>query len=153
MKRVFIVVALRVLIAVAIVVAGYGVNLQMRAPAPQIVHEAAATSDTAIVRGRAVYGRYGCPACHGDLGAGGFANLNSETDGKVPGVTFVAEGYLKSELRAYLLKGNPTIGKKDPNGPRPPYAMPGWAGQITDAEVGDLVEYLWSLLPKSAGGT
>jgi mono/diheme cytochrome c family protein len=151
-KRVFIVVALRVLIVLALVVAGYGVNLQMRPPAPQTVHEPAETADTPIVRGRAVYGRYGCPACHGDVGVGGFANLNSETDGKVPGVTFVAEGYLKSELRTYLLKGNPSIGKKDPNGPRPPYSMPGWAGQMTDAEVGDLAEYLFSLMPKSKGG-
>jgi mono/diheme cytochrome c family protein len=29
--------------------------------------------------------------------------------------------------------------------------MPGWAGQMTDAEVADLVEYLFSLYPKSAG--
>jgi mono/diheme cytochrome c family protein len=150
-KRVLIAVALRVFILVALLLAGYAVNRQLQPPAPQTVLEPAATADTPIVRGRAVYGRYGCPACHGDDGAGGFVNLNSETGGKVPGVTFVAEGYLKSELRAYLLKGNATIGKEDPNGPSPPFRMPGWAGQMTAAEVADLVEYLWSLYPESAG--
>jgi len=145
------VVALRILIVAGFVGVGYGVYLQTRPPAPQIVHETAPMADTAVVRGRAVYGRYGCITCHGDAGAGGFANTNSETDGKVPGVTFVGEGYLKSELRTYLLKGNPAIGKKDPNGPRPPFSMPGWAGSMTNAEAADLAEYLFSLLPKSAG--
>ncbi len=142
----------RVLIVVALVVAAYGVSLQTRPPAPQAVREpAAAAAGTAAVRGRVVYGRYGCTACHGDLGTGGFANPNSETDGKVPGVTFVAEGYTKGELRKKILDGFATLGKKDPNGPRPPFRMPGWAGQMTDAEVADLVEYLFSLYPKSAG--
>lgn len=142
----------RVLIVVALVVAAYGVSLQTRSPAPQTVREpAAAAAATPVVRGRAVYGRYGCTACHGDLGTGGFANPNSETDGKVPGVTFVAEGYTKGELRKKILDGLATVGKKDPNGPRPPFRMPGWAGQMTDADVADLVEYLFSLYPKSAG--
>jgi mono/diheme cytochrome c family protein len=142
----------RVLIVVALAVAAYGVSLQTRPPAPQTVREpAAAAAVTAVVRGRAVYGRYGCTACHGDQGAGGFANPNSETDGKVPGVTFVAEGYTKGELRKKILDGLATVGRKDPKGGRPPFRMPGWAGQMTDAEVADLVEYLFSLYPKSAG--
>jgi mono/diheme cytochrome c family protein len=142
----------RVLIVVALLVAAYGVRLQTRLPAPQPVRAAAATGDdTPLVRGRVVYGRYGCVACHGELGKGGFANPNSETDGKVPGVTFVAEGYTRGELRKKILDGFPTVGKKDPNGPRPPFRMPGWAGQMTNAEVADLVEYLFSLMPKSAG--
>lgn len=141
----------RVLLVVGLVVVGYGVHLEMQSPAPQAVREPAAAAVTAVVRGRAVYGRYGCTACHGDQGAGGFANANSETDGKVPGVTFVAEGYTKGELRKKILDGLATVGKKDPKGVRPPFRMPGWAGQMTDAEVADLVEYLFSLYPKSAG--
>ena len=141
----------RVLLVVALVAGVYGVSLLTRPPAPQAVREPAAAADTAIVRGHAVYGRYGCVACHGDLGKGGFANANSETDGKVPGVTFVAEGYTKPELRKKILDGLATVGKKDPKGVRPPFRMPGWAGQMTDAEVADLVEYLFSLYPKSAG--
>jgi mono/diheme cytochrome c family protein len=142
----------RILYIVALVAVAYGVRLETRPPAPQPVRvSAAAGEDTAIVRGHAVYARYGCSACHGDLGKGGFANANSETDGKVPGVTFVAEGYTRGELRKKILDGLATIGKKDPNGPRPPYRMPGWNGQMTDAEVGDLVEYLFSLYSKPAG--
>ena len=141
----------RVLFVVALVAVVYGVSLQTRPPAPQTVREAPAAAATPVARGRIVYTRYGCTACHGDLGTGGFANPNSETDGKVPGVTFVAEGYTKAELRRKVLDGFATVGKKDPNGPRPPFRMPGWAGQMTDAEVADLVEYLFSLYPKSSG--
>jgi mono/diheme cytochrome c family protein len=139
----------RVLTVVALLVAAYGVRLQTRPPVPQAVRVAATEGDTAVLRGHAVYARYGCSACHGNDGKGGFANANAETDGKVPGVTFVAEGYTKGELRKKILDGLATVGKKDQKGPRPPFRMPGWAGQMTDAEVADLVEYLWSLYPKS----
>lgn len=140
----------RVFAAAAIVAVGYGARVEMRAPAPQPIRSAAASSDaTAVERGRAVYGRYGCAGCHGADGKGGFPNLNSETEGKVPGVTFVAEGFTRGELRKKILDGFAAVGRKDPNGPRPPYRMPGWAGQMSDGEVADLVEYLWSLYPKS----
>jgi len=140
----------RVLLAVALVVAGYGVSLLVRPPAPQTVHPpAAVAANTAVVRGRAVYEHWGCASCHGDLGVGGFANPNSETEGKVPGVNFVAEAYTKGELRKYILTGAASIGKADPNGQLPPYRMPGWTGQMTDRDAGDLVEYLFSIYPKS----
>ena len=134
---------------VALAVVGYGLRLEMRAPAPQSVRTPGGTGPSAIERGHAVYGQYGCAVCHGTDGKGGFANPNAETDGKVPGVTFVAEGYTRRELRKKILDGLATIGKKDQKGPRPPFRMPGWAGQMSDAEVADLVEYLWSLYPKS----
>ena len=140
-----------VLLVVGLVMVGYGLRLEMQSPAPQTVRTPAAAGVSAIERGRVVYAQYGCSACHGNDGKGGFANANAETDGKVPGVTFVAEGYTKGELRKKVLDGLATVGKKDPNGPRPPFRMPGWAGQMTDAEVADLVEYLFSLYPKSAG--
>jgi len=133
--------------ALAVVV--YGVRLETQPPPPHVVRAADETSGTAVVRGRAVYGRYGCTACHGADGKGGFANANAETEGKVPGVIYVAEGFTRPELRKKILDGFAAVGKKDPNGPRPPFRMPGWAGQMTDREVADLVEYLWSLYPKS----
>ena len=139
----------RVLLVVALVVVGYGLRLEMRSPAPQPIRMPPAAAGTAIERGRAVYAAYGCAACHGTDGKGGFPNPNAETDGKVPGITFVAEGYTRPELRKKILDGLATIGREDQNGPRPPFRMPGWAGQMTDAEVADLVEYLWSLYPKS----
>jgi mono/diheme cytochrome c family protein len=139
----------RVLVVVALALTGYGLRLALRAPAPQPVRTPEVASASAIERGRRVYASYGCSICHGPDGKGGFANPNSETDGKVPGVTFVAEGYTRPELRRKILDGLATIGKKDPKGPRPPFRMPGWAGQMSDAEVADLVEYLWSLYPKT----
>ncbi len=134
----------------AVVIAGIGAHLLTRPPAPQsIVAPPADTGATPSARGRAVYARYGCSPCHRDDGKGGFPNPNAETNGKVPGVNFVAEGYTRGELRQYVLKGQPTIGRADPNGPRPPYRMPGWAGQMTDQEAADLVEYLFSIYPES----
>jgi hypothetical protein len=69
----------------------------------------------------------------------------------VPGVTFVAEGYTRPELRRKILDGLATVGTKDGQGPRPPYRMPGWSGVMSDADLSDLVDYLWSLLPKGGG--
>lgn len=94
-----------------------------------------------------------CATCHGVDGKGGFANPNAETDGKVPGVIFVAEGYTRKELRQKIADGLATIGKADQKGPRPPYRMPGWAGRMTERETADLVEFLFSLYPESESQT
>jgi len=139
-------------IAIALVTAAatLAVRAATRPAAPRIVRVDEPRVDaSAAVRGRRVYLRYGCSACHGLDGNGGFANANAETDGKVPGVTYVAEGFTRRELRKKILDGFAPVGKKDPNGPRPPFRMPGWAGQMADAELTDLVEYLWSLYPKT----
>lgn len=100
-----------------------------------------------------MYTSYGCPLCHGDEGKGGFQNPNAETDGKVPAVTYVAEGYTPAELAKLVRAGAPRIGRADPNGPLPPYRMPGWGDLMTDEEVADLVRYLLSLLPRDAGSS
>jgi mono/diheme cytochrome c family protein len=122
-----------------------------RTPLPRIVRAVPRDAGReAPERGRRVYERYGCTLCHGADGKGGFANLNSETEGKVPGVVYVAEGFTPAELKAKILDGLGTIGKADPKGPRPPYRMPGWRGQMTPQELDDLAQYLISLYPKSA---
>ncbi|MBI3491797.1 MAG: cytochrome c [Acidobacteria bacterium] len=140
----------RVLFLATLAIAAAGVRWEITPPPPAAIRAPRnPPAATAIERGHQVYRRYGCVMCHGADGKGGIANPNAETDGRVPGVTFVAEGYTRGELRRKILDGYPTVGKKDPNGPRPPFRMPGWAGQMTDAEVADLVEYLWSLYPKS----
>jgi mono/diheme cytochrome c family protein len=140
----------RVIGTVVAAIVTYGLALAMRPPAPRVVRTPDATvSQDPVARGHEVYRRYGCSSCHGADGKGGFPNVNAETDGKVPGVTFVAEGFTRRELRKKILDGFAPVGKKDANGPRPPLRMPGWANQMTDAEVSDLVDYLWSLYPKS----
>lgn len=135
-------------VLIAIVV-GARVQSQLAFPRAVRLGAPAVRPATGIERGREVYHRYGCAMCHGADGKGGFANPNAETDGKVPGVTYVAEGYTPAELRQRLLDGTPVVGKADPKGPRPPYRMPGWRNQMTDQEVGDLVQYLFSLQPKT----
>jgi mono/diheme cytochrome c family protein len=112
---------------------------------------AAAAPGTAAQRGRLVYDRYGCAMCHGPEGKGGFANQNAETDGRVPGVVRVAEGYTSAEVKHLMLAGRPTVGKASASGPRPPYRMPGWQDSMTAQETDDLVAYLMGLAPKSAG--
>jgi len=76
----------RVVAVVALVLAGYGLRLAMRSPAPQPVRTPEVVGASAIERGHAVYARYGCSICHGPDGKGGFSNPNAETDGKVPGI-------------------------------------------------------------------
>jgi mono/diheme cytochrome c family protein len=137
-------------IAFVTIAATFAVRAATRPAAPRIVRVDEPRADaSAAARGRQVYLRYGCSACHGLDGKGGFANANAETEGKVPGVTYVAEGFTRRELRKKILDGFAPVGKKDPNGPRPPFRMPGWAGQMADAELSDLVEYLWGLYPKT----
>lgn len=99
-------------------------------------------------RGALVYAQYGCPMCHGEDGLGGFSNPNSETEGKVPGLVKVKEGYTVAELRKLIMNGTPNIGRADPNGPRPPFRMPGWNGAMPREDLDNLVRYLISLYPK-----
>ena len=75
-------------------------------------------------------------------------NPNSKTAELVPDLIHVAEGYTKDELKDRILKGQHEITALDPKRPPPPLHMPGWAGMIKDAEVDDLIEYLFSLKPK-----
>ncbi len=142
----------RALTLLVLAALGLGVRLEIRPPMPEPIRRPPAPADAsnAVDRGRAVYRRYGCAMCHGADGKGGFANANAETGGKVPGLLYVKEGYTARELRKKLLDGAPTIGKADSRGPVPPYRMPGWRGRMNDAEVNDLVEYLFGLYPKSA---
>lgn len=129
-----------------------GASLFSRSPFPVAQHiPSAAVPDAVAQRGRLVYDRYGCALCHGSEGKGGFANQNAETDGKVPGVTRVAEGYTASELKRLILTGKSVIGKASAAGPRPPYRMPGWQDRMTGQDAEDVVRYLMSLNPKSAG--
>ncbi len=141
----------RAAVVAGLVALGVAIRLSSRPAPPRPIRApvAAAVADAPAERGRAVFARYGCAACHGADGKGGFPNPNAETDGKVPGVTFVAEGYTRAELRRKILEGLATVGKADPKGPRPPFRMPGWAGLMSDTELSDLVDYLWSLYPKS----
>ena len=134
-----------------IAVVGLAVHYQTRPPAPTTVRVSVEPPPVdAVARGRLVYQAYGCQMCHGGDAKGGFANLNSESAGKVPGLVMVKEGYLEREVIQKILEGTPRIGKADPKGPTPPYRMPGWNDRMTRAEAADLTKYLFSLYPKKA---
>ncbi len=144
---------MRWLIALAAVVVSVVVlRAQLRPPDPQIIRieSTRPAEDTAMARGKFLYDRYGCVMCHGADGKGGFANLNAETDGKVPAVIFVKEGYTKAEVADLIRNGKTRIWRADPKGPVPPYRMPGWHDRLSDQDIADLTEYLMSLYPKTA---
>jgi mono/diheme cytochrome c family protein len=143
---------LLVVFAVALVLA---VRWETRAAVPTSIRAPksavqARTASTAIERGRVIYARYGCAMCHGADGKGGASNPNSETEGKIPAVIFVKEGYTAREVANKALDGFATIGRQGGKGPTPPYRMPGWRGQMTQAEAEDLTQFLFSLYPASA---
>lgn len=135
-------------VAVLLVAVRWGTHAA--APASIRAPQPVTAAGTAVERGRAVYARYGCAMCHGADGKGGFGNPNSETDGKVPAVIFVKEGYTAKEVTNKVLDGFATIGRQGGKGPTPPYRMPGWRGQMTTSDANDLTQFLFSLYPASA---
>ncbi len=140
----------RVFIAATVALALFATRTVGRGPLPASIHAPAVQPpDDPVERGRLVYAKYGCAMCHGEAGKGGVANPNAETAGKIPSLVRVGEGYTQDELRQLILRGTATIGKANRSGVRPPFRMPGWRDRMTDLEVRDLVQYLFSLLPKT----
>lgn len=146
----YLVAALSLALLAAVGVAG-SVEVQLRA---QAAKEGAARSsgplDPQLDRGRQVYEKYSCIACHGAGGVGGVHNVNAQTGGMINGVRFVAEAYTKADLGKKILDGVPVVPKADANGPNPPLAMPAYRGVIGYQELQDLTEYLFSLKPPGA---
>lgn len=103
--------------------------------------------DPALDRGRQIYEKYSCIACHGAGGVGGVHNANAQTGGMINGVRFVAETYTKDDLAKKILDGVPNVPKANPSGPTPPLAMPSYRGIIGVGEMQDLIAYLLSLKP------
>ena len=143
----YLVAALSLALLAAVGVVG-SVEVRLRAKAAK---EGAARSsgplDPQLDRGRQVYEKYSCIACHGAGGAGGVHNVNAQTGGMINGLRFVAETYTKQDLAKKILDGVAVVPKADPNGPSPPLAMPPYRGVIGYQELQDLSEYLFSLKP------
>ncbi len=112
------------------------------------VAEGLPTSISTIERGRTAFLKYGCVGCHGPDGKGGVPNPNAMTAQQVPALTYVADGYSKSELKVFISNGQRDIAPLNPKLPAPPLYMPAWKGTITGGEMNDLVDYLFSLKPK-----
>jgi mono/diheme cytochrome c family protein len=109
-----------------------------------------AADQAAIEAGKQSFTRFGCVGCHGMQLQGGVPNPNSQ-GGEVPSLLHVAQDYTKDEVAVIIRNGKiaPTQdAKKSP----PPLYMPSWKGVLAKEEVDQIVEYLWSLQPKSTGG-
>ena len=100
-----------------------------------------------VERGRRLFVKYSCNACHGSGGEGGMKNLNAQTGGEINGLTRVSETYSKQELIERIQGGVPTVDKGDPTGPEPPLHMPAYKDLIAGQEMQDLTAYLLSLRP------
>lgn len=103
---------------------------------------------TPVERGHTVFQKYGCFQCHGQDAKGGVHNTNAKTAEQVPSLIYVADGYTKAELIAFIKRGERNIPRMNPAGPEPPHFMPQWGPIISDAELDDLSAYLFSLKPK-----
>ncbi len=113
-------------------------------PSPARPEPAFASS---VQRGRHVYEKYGCAACHGPDAKGGIRNYNYENEVE-PDLTKTMGTFTREELKKKIAEGVPVVGKKDPQGPTPPLYMPGWKDKIKGQELEDLVTYLHSIAEK-----
>lgn len=103
---------------------------------------------TPVERGHTVFQKYGCFQCHGQDGKGGVSNFNAKTAEQVPSLIYVADGYNKAELMAFISRGERVIPRKNPEGPEPPHFMPKWGPIIDTNELSDVADFLFSLKPK-----
>jgi mono/diheme cytochrome c family protein len=99
----------------------------------------------AIGRGRLIYVRAGCVACHGAEGRGGHPN-NNVVGNAIPAVYKAADGYTIEELKTRIRSGRKPE-KHDPDGPEPMVYMPAWRGVLNEGEIADVAAYLMSLAP------
>lgn len=109
-------------------------------------------AEDAVARGRMIFLRAGCAACHGRGGIGGYPN-NNVAGAKIPALSNVAQTYSKAELIAKIKRGVPSPVKADPNGPDPLVFMPTWSRFLDDAEIDAVVSYLQTLKPDEAQKT
>lgn len=101
-------------------------------------------------RGKLIFERAGCVACHGQNGAGGYPN-NNVAGGLIPPLQLVSDGYTKQELHQRIADGLVPI-PEDSSAPKPTIVMPAWKEQLKKPEIDAVVEYLFTLKPQSAGG-
>ncbi len=103
--------------------------------------------DAAIEAGQQNFARFGCAGCHGTQLQGGLANPNAQ-GGQVPSLLHLADDYTKDEVIAVIRDGRmPPLDNL--KGPTPPLYMPSWKHTLTDEDIHQIVEFLWSKQQKS----
>ena len=99
-------------------------------------------------KGRAIYARAGCIACHGVAGRGGHPNPGAHAD-VIPALAPLMGTYTRDELKAKIKDGAIPDGRE---GMTPAVAMPAWKNILSEDELDALTSYLLSLAesqPKS----
>lgn len=107
-----------------------------------------ALEDTSVERGRIIFNKAGCVACHGPRGIGGKPD-NNVAGGKIPALTYVSDGYSKDELMAKIAGGAVPI-PVDASAPKPMIVMPRWKEVLEPDDISAVADYLLSLHPSTA---
>jgi mono/diheme cytochrome c family protein len=103
--------------------------------------------DAAIEAGKRDFGRFGCAGCHGTELQGGLPNPNAQ-GGQVPSLLHLSDDYTKDEVLAVVRDGR-TPPLENAKGQMPPLYMPAWKNVLSDEDIHQVVEYLWSKQQKS----
>ena len=112
-----------------------------RAPTPE---------DAAIAAGKMDFSRFGCAGCHGVNLQGGVPNPNAQ-GGQVPSLLHLADDYTKNDV-IEIIRGGRMPPLANVKGPAPPLYMPAWKHLLSNEDIHQLVEFLWSKQQKSAEG-
>ncbi len=96
-----------------------------------------------VARGKIIYLRAGCIACHGAEGRGGHHN-NNVPGSLIPALNAVSQSYTLAELERKIRYGSRPA-KKDPSGPDPLVSMPPWGEVLSPSDIEDVSRYLLSL--------
>lgn len=97
-----------------------------------------------VAKGRLIFLRAGCVACHGQGGAGGYPN-NNVAGGKIPSLAGAAERFSKAELVAKIRAGVPSPVKAAPQGADPLVFMPTWRDVLDEGEISAVADYVLTL--------
>ena len=103
------------------------------------------TYGSSVERGKAVFDRYGCAACHGPGGVGGRRNWNAGLGGEVPPLLYAKAYYDKESLKRLIREGRQPAPRAQPGRPNPPLYMPAWKDRISEEDLDALADYLLSL--------
>ena len=103
---------------------------------------------TPAEKGRILFKKYGCTACHGVEGRGGIRNKNMAPSDEIPPLMTVSDGYTKEEVKQIIRNGRYPA-KADASGQTPVLWMPAWKDKIPEDEIDAIIEYIWSLHPQT----
>jgi mono/diheme cytochrome c family protein len=103
--------------------------------------------DVSIEAGKEEFARVGCAGCHGRELEGGLPNPNAQ-GGQVPSLLHISDDYTKDEILAIVRNGRaPPL--ENAKGPTPPLYMPAWKNVLSEEDIHQVVDFLWSRQQKA----